>query len=97
MVELIRELNRMLGIEMKLSTVFHLQISEQIEHMNQELEQYLQFFVDYRQRDQPEWLVIVEFAVISINTNLAQHRKLLDYIVITLLEYSNVLDTFPSI
>ena len=63
MIELIRELNRMLGIEMKLSTVFHLQISEQIEHMNQELEQYLQFFVDYRQRDQPEWLVIVEFAV----------------------------------
>ena len=31
--------------------------------MNQELEQYLQFFVDYRQRDQPEQLVIVEFAV----------------------------------
>jgi len=31
--------------------------------MNQELEQYLQFFVDYRQKDWPEWLALVEFAV----------------------------------
>ena len=48
---------------MRLSTVFHLQISEQIEYMNQELEQYLQFFVDHRQRNQLEWLVTVEFVV----------------------------------
>jgi len=27
------------------------------------LEQYLQFFVDYRQKDWPEWLVSAEFAV----------------------------------
>ena len=31
--------------------------------MNQELEQYLWFFVEHRQRDWPEWLVSVEFAV----------------------------------
>jgi len=31
--------------------------------MNQELEQYLQFFVDYRQKDWPEWLASAEFAV----------------------------------
>ena len=31
--------------------------------MNQELEQYLQFFVDYRQKNQLEWLVIAEFVV----------------------------------
>ena len=31
--------------------------------MNQELEQYLRFFVDYRQKDWPEWLVSAEFAV----------------------------------
>ena len=31
--------------------------------MNQELEQYLRFFVDHRQKDWPEWLVSVEFAV----------------------------------
>ena len=31
--------------------------------MNQELKQYLQFFVDYRQKDWPEWLVSVKFVV----------------------------------
>jgi len=31
--------------------------------MNQELEQYLWFFVDHRQKDWPEWLVLAEFAV----------------------------------
>jgi len=31
--------------------------------MNQELEQYLQFFVDHRQKNWPEWLVTAEFAV----------------------------------
>ena len=31
--------------------------------MNQELEQYLQFFVDYRQKDWPEWLASAEFVV----------------------------------
>ena len=37
-VELIKELNRILGIETKLSTVFHPQIDRQMEWMNQELE-----------------------------------------------------------
>jgi len=31
--------------------------------MNQELEQYLRFFVDYRQKDWLEWLALAEFAV----------------------------------
>jgi len=31
--------------------------------MNQELEQYLQFFVEHRQKDWPEWLASAEFAV----------------------------------
>ena len=39
--ELIKELNRMLRIKMKLSMVFHLQTDGQTERMNQELEQYL--------------------------------------------------------
>jgi len=61
--ELTKELNRMLGIQMKLPTAFHSQTDGQTECMNQELEQYLQFFVDHRQKDWPEWLASAEFAV----------------------------------
>ena len=39
--ELTKELNKMLGIQTKLLTVFHPQTDGQTEHMNQELEQYL--------------------------------------------------------
>ena len=31
--------------------------------MNQELKQYLQFFMDHRQKNWPEWLALAEFAV----------------------------------
>jgi len=63
MAELTKELNRMLGIEMRLSIVFHPQTDRQTKQINQELEQYLRFFMEYRQRDWLEWLAIVEFAV----------------------------------
>ena len=53
----------MLGIEMKLSMLYHSRTNRQIERMNQELEQYLRFFVDYRQKDWPEWLASAEFAI----------------------------------
>ena len=53
----------MLEIETKLSTLFHPQTDSQTERINQELEQYLRFFVDYRQKDWPEWLVLTEFAI----------------------------------
>jgi len=62
-VELTKELNRMLGIRTKLSTAFHPQTDGQTERMNQELEQYLRFFVEHRQKDWPEWLAAAEFAV----------------------------------
>jgi len=39
--EITKELNNMLGIEMKLLISFHPQTDEQTEHMNQKLEQYL--------------------------------------------------------
>jgi len=61
--ELMKELNRMLGIETKLSIVFHSQTDSQMERMNQELKQYLRFFVDHRQKDWPEWLATAEFTV----------------------------------
>jgi len=46
--ELTKELNKILGIETRLSTAFHLQTDGQTEWMNQELEQYLRFFTEYR-------------------------------------------------
>ena len=49
--ELIKEFNRMLGIEMKLLIVFHSQTYGQTERINQELEQYLRFFIYHRQKN----------------------------------------------
>ena len=45
--------------------------------MNQELEQYLRFFVDHRQKDQPEWLATAEFAV---NNKVHIATKVLSFI-----------------
>ena len=59
---LMRELNRMLGIESKMSTAFHSQTDSQTERVNQELEQYLRMFIDHRQEQWPDWLGTVEFA-----------------------------------
>jgi len=53
----------MLGIKTKLSTAFHPQTDGQTERMNQELEQYLRFFIENRQKDWLEWLAAAEFAV----------------------------------
>jgi len=61
--ELTKELNRMLGIKTKLSIAFHPQTDGQTERINQELEQYLQFFIENRQKDWPEWLAAAEFAI----------------------------------
>ena len=61
--ELTKELNRMLGIETRLLTAFHLQTDGQIKQINQKLKQYLRFFVEHRQKDWPEWLVSAEFVV----------------------------------
>ena len=80
--ELTKELNLMLGIKTKLSTAFHLQTDRQIERINQELEQYLRFFVEHRQKDWLEWLAIAEFAMnnkvhmaTKISPFMANYRK----------------------
>jgi len=62
-VELTKKLNRMLGIETKLLTAFHLQTDRQTEQMNQELEQYFRFSINHRQKNWPEWLASAESAV----------------------------------
>jgi len=51
----------MLGIESKMSTVFHPQTDGQMERVNQELEQYLRMFIDYQQEQWPDWLGTAEF------------------------------------
>jgi len=58
---LMRELNEILGIKSKLSIAFHPQMDGQTERVNQELEQYLRMFIDYRQEQWSEWLGTVEF------------------------------------
>ena len=62
MAGLMRELNEMLGIKTKLLTAFHPQTDGQTKRMNQELEQYLQMFIDHHQEQWPEWLGTAEFA-----------------------------------
>jgi len=59
---LTKELNKMLGIETKLSMAYHLQTDGQIERTNQELEQYLRIYVNHRQNNWSEWLATAEFA-----------------------------------
>jgi len=80
--ELTKELNKILGIETRLSTAFHPQTDGQTERMNQELKQYLRFFVEHRQKDWSEWLVSAEFVVINkvhmatkVSPFMANYRK----------------------
>jgi len=74
--ELMKELNRMLRIETRLSMAFHPQMDRQTEQMNQELEQYLRFFVDHRQKEWLEWLVLAEF---SVNNKVHTATKVLPF------------------
>jgi len=53
-VELTKELNKILGIETKLSMAYHPQTDGQTERTNQELEQYLKMYVNYRQNNWSE-------------------------------------------
>jgi len=57
-----KELNKMLGIETKLSMAYHPETDRQTERTNQELEQYLRIYVNHRQNNWAEWLATAEFA-----------------------------------
>ena len=58
---LMKELNKILRIENKMSTVFYPQTDRQTKRINQELEQYLRMFVDHKQEQWPDWLGMAEF------------------------------------
>ena len=75
-MDLTKDLNQILEIETKFSTVFHPQTDGQIERMNQELEQYLRFFIDHRQKDWLEWLVLAKFI---INNKIHSVTKMLPF------------------
>jgi transposase InsO family protein len=51
-----------LGIKFTMSTAYHPQTDGQTERFNQELEQYLCAFCDYRQDDWVKWLPLTQFA-----------------------------------
>jgi len=59
---MMKELNNLLGIQIKLSTAYHPQTDGQTERINQELEQYLRVFINHRQEQWPDWLGTAEFA-----------------------------------
>jgi len=56
-----RELYHLLGIKLASSTAWHPQTDGQMEHINQELDQYLQLFVNKRQDDWYDLLPLAEF------------------------------------
>ena len=53
-MEIIKELNNMLGINTKLSIAYHPQTDGQTERMNQDLEQYLRMFINHGQEQWPD-------------------------------------------
>jgi hypothetical protein len=56
------ELYKLLGIKVNVSTAFRLQTNRQTEWVNQEIEQYLQIFINYHQTDWSDWLAMAEFS-----------------------------------
>jgi len=58
--EFTRELYRLLGITLSTTTAYHPQADRQTERVNQELEQYLQVFVNERQDDWDELLLMAD-------------------------------------
>ena len=70
---MIKELNKLLGIQTKLSIAYYTQIDGQTERINQELEQYLRVFINHRQEQWPDWLETTKFTYnIKIVTNFIQ-------------------------
>ncbi len=50
-----------LSIFLRLFIVYHSQIDDQSERVNQNIERYLQFFCSYMQNDWSKWLLMIEF------------------------------------
>ena len=59
--EFTKNLFRGLGTKRNLSTAYHPQTDGQTERINQEVENYLRMFCNYRQDDWVQWLPMAEF------------------------------------
>ena len=57
-----KDLYQLLGIEGNLFTAYHPQTDGQTECINQEIEQYLRVYINFRQNNWLEWLSTVEFS-----------------------------------
>jgi hypothetical protein len=57
-----REVSRLLGIELAHSTAYHPQTDGQTERVNQEIEQYIRLFVNHHQDDWDELIPMCEFS-----------------------------------
>ena len=61
MVKFMKELYQLLGIKLTATTAYHPQGDGQTEGIDQELEQYLQLFINQRQDDWVGLLPLTEF------------------------------------
>ena len=55
------ELTKALGTRRMLSIAYHSQMDGQIERINQEIGTFLQHYVNYKQDDWTEWIVVAKF------------------------------------
>jgi len=62
LAELFQEWCKILGIESTMLTVYHPQTDGQMEYVNQALEQYLRYYVDYNLNNWSDLLPSAEFA-----------------------------------
>jgi hypothetical protein len=70
--EVMKEINRLLGIETALSTAYHPQTDGQTERINQHVEGYIRLYTDYQQSDWADWLPMAEF---SYNNRMQESTK----------------------
>lgn len=71
--QLSRSLNELLSIKTSLSTAFHPQTDGQTERTNQEVEKYLQMFVNHQQTNWSSWLAIAEFSFNNATRSSTSH------------------------
>ena len=57
-----KDLHKLTNTTTNISTAYHPQTDGQTERINQEIEQYLRLFINYRQTDWNQWLSCAEFA-----------------------------------